>query len=172
MEDRKAYNKNYQKNYREINKEYLAEYYRIRYQSNKSEIKLRHKEYQSEHPEIHRLSNKRYYERKKLEQPELYRLKAKKQREKIYKGLILLLGGRCIICTSTDKLHIDHIYGNGKTERESFANAVEMWRYYLNHPYQAMIRLQLLCRSHSLKKFSILRERWARHDNDFILSFD
>lgn len=68
--------------------------------------------------------------------------------------LMELMGNRCNSqfclvpggCTDTRCLHIDHIHGNGSTERKRFGgSAANEWRYYISHPEELDNNLQILC---------------------------
>ena len=74
-------------------------------------------------------------------------LDSRQQYEKTRSALLELLGSICCICGFSDKraLQIDHKYGHGKKEINSYSNLQSMYRYYVKHPIFAINNLQILC---------------------------
>jgi hypothetical protein len=114
------------------------------------------KRYRIEHREQHKLYMKQYYVKHRQEYTE-YR---KQYRFSIRDTLIQLLGGRCVACGSNKKLEIDHINGGGRAERRlKFGNDIhELYRYYVGHPEDAMLKLQILCELHNKEKKKVRKE--------------
>ena len=70
----------------------------------------------------------------------------KKSQQKARAKLVILLGGRCVICGFSDEraLQIDHKNGGGYKERKHHGNWV-LYNFYLKHPEKAEEQLQILC---------------------------
>lgn len=58
-----------------------------------------------------------------------------------------MLGMNCNRCgfSDTRALQLDHIKDDGHTDRKRFAGHLAMVRYYIEHPDEAKLRLQILC---------------------------
>jgi hypothetical protein len=68
-----------------------------------------------------------------------------------------IIGGpepKCMICGLSDirYFNADHINGDGKTDRNRFRDTYTMYRYYIKHPEEAKLRLQVLCFACNLGK--------------------
>jgi hypothetical protein len=78
-------------------------------------------------------------------------------RHKMYdsnkQALLELLGSKCsnpncLIsggCIDIRCLQFDHVNGGGGLDRKKFTRSSQFFRYYLNHPEEAKLKLQILC---------------------------
>jgi len=68
--------------------------------------------------------------------------------------LLIVLGSKCRMCPISEikYLEIDHIYDDGGDERTKYGSSEKIWSWYLEHQYQAFMRLQPLCKEHHNEK--------------------
>jgi hypothetical protein len=61
--------------------------------------------------------------------------------------LMNILGGAKCICGFSDSraLQIGHKFNDGATERNAFKNADKMYRYYIDNPKIARLKLEVTC---------------------------
>jgi RNase P subunit RPR2 len=82
------------------------------------------------------------------------------ERRRVRTKLLALLGGSCFECGTNKRIEIDHRQAGGNMDRITRGSNWQMYRYYLKHPDEAKEKLQLLCKSHNLRKEHINHERW------------
>lgn len=129
---------------------------RIYYQQNKERIKARALAHYRNHRE-QKIAYAAEYQKKHKQQK--YRNNTK-YRKKVRLLLLALLANRCAVCGTSEHIELDHINGAGSKDRILKHNNWEMYRYYLKHPDEAKEKLQLLCKTHNLRKEADKRERW------------
>ena len=86
------------------------------------------------------------------------RIWSNRDRQRVRRELLLLLGNRCNVCGTTERIELDHKLAGGCADRQARGNNHSMYRYYLKHPEEAKERLQLLCKTHNLEKEYRLKE--------------
>ena len=116
-------------------------------------------ETQTSHERLYAIQNKdkrNQARNKRFEDPEYRREKydiRNKSRKIAYakdrQSVFKILGGAfCNICHYEDypeALQIDHIFGTGHLDKLRFNRRDKMFRYYKNHPFEAIEYLQILC---------------------------
>lgn len=71
---------------------------------------------------------------------------------KMKMSLFTILGGpKCVRCGFADirALQFDHIDGGGRAEFKKFKGCRNMYKYYITHPTEARVKLQVLCANHN-----------------------
>ena len=129
------------KDWYEANKEYYKRRALAYYYANKKDVIKRVVEYNRQNKEKKREWSNR-------------------DRARVRRELVALLGGQCFDCKTTIRLEIDHILGGGCADRLARGNNHDMYRYYLKHPEEAKAKLQLLCKKHNLDKEFRNHERY------------
>lgn len=78
----------------------------------------------------------------------------RRRKQRITREFRQLLGGKCVVCGTTEQLECDHILGGGRKERKEIFgdDRMAMFLYYLKHPDEAKEELQLLCSRHHMDK--------------------
>jgi hypothetical protein len=94
-----------------------------------------------------------YYQRTKVVRITGVKADQQRLRDRLYE---ILGGKKCVVkdCKSNSQLQFDHIMGLGNEEkRERFKGDTRtMYRYYVNHPEEAIKKLQVMCAHHNIVK--------------------
>ena len=99
--------------------------------------------------------NQKYAEHHRQEQRDRI-----KERKKIHKQKCLeRLGGKCVVCGTTENLEFDHI--DKTTKKFKITNGLS---YSLEKLYEEVDKCQLLCKKHHIEK-SISHKDYRRNSN-------
>lgn len=122
--------KEWRKKNKERIKKYNQEYFPRYYIRHEKRIKAQVKEYSHEHPHTRT------------------RQEAIAQYHRIKERLFTVIGSICSNCleNNVDRLEAHHFNHDGPVDRQRFPNIVTMYRYYSNHPYEALQKLKPLCK--------------------------
>ncbi len=126
------------------------------YERNKEKVKQRVMKYYYQHRQ-EKIEYAKKYQKVNKEKKQIWN---NRDRQRVRRELLLLLGKRCIVCDTTERIEIDHKTAGGNADRLSKGNNHDMYRYYLKHPEEAKEKLQLLCKKHNLHKEFANGERW------------
>jgi hypothetical protein len=100
----------------------------------------------------HREQRKSYALEYQKRNKDLKRVWNMNDRRRVRRLLLELLGSKCAVCGTFEYIELDHLNARGTIDRNNRGNNWNMYRYYLKHPEEAKQKLQLLCKSHNLRK--------------------
>lgn len=125
------------------------------YQEHKDEVKQRARDYYYSH-KIDRLEYIKKYQKDNASKHNEWN---NTWRQRVRAKLLHVLGDVCSVCGSTERIELDHKLAGGNHDRMIKGDNHGMYRYYLNHPEEAKEKLQLLCKTHNLRKEHLNHER-------------
>jgi len=137
----------YQKKWREKNPNYTTEWYA----KNLEKRRAYHKKWRDENPEKVRAKMKKWRAKNPDKVRELYRRVRVKKRKRV----LAMFDTHCVCCGLNDFrcLRIDHINGNGRKDRQHFANTNAFYSYLLALPEKELNKnYQCLCANHNAIK--------------------
>lgn len=138
---------------------------RIYYQQNKERIIARANAHYQSHRE-QKITYAKEYQKQNRDRKRIWNIN---DRHRVRRSLLELLGSKCAVCGTLEHIELDHFNGHGTADRNARGNNWQMYRYYLKHPDEAKRKLQLLCKSHNLRKEHEQSERWQHKDGLHIL---
>jgi very-short-patch-repair endonuclease len=153
----------YDKNYRETHREQINILHKDYRERNPDKVRERKKKYKHSHPEIVMASRIRYRDNHREElrkKGRNYQKDHRVERRKIKnewalnlkKQVISLLGGKCFICGTTDKLELRYIGQRSASEiknRLYNRSYMQVYRSCRDNPDEAKEKLQVLCNRHA-----------------------
>ena len=125
------------KEYRQLNKDRIREYHKSYTASGK----------RKEHHKTAHAKQVRKIWSQSLTGSEIIRKNARDANRRRRLKLLEIIGSECIGCGFSDNraLQFDHIDNDGRDDRKRFGSSANMYRYYINHPDEAKLKLQILC---------------------------